>query len=171
MSNTNPHSFVSITSRPPNLFQWVAEYDSGKILTQYGGPNRQFKDLTEFSNQDTLEKLYLVRLIPDREDEFSPDMRPCFMVDLKTGHFSINGEMHTPIVPDLPIGFNWKDAKYRPIYHRRIRGGVGISGGKGYASLVKYYWLGWQATIDGKNYQRIIQYDVPNDSWLFKEKR
>ncbi len=164
----NPNSITLITSAPPNLFQWVAEYDSGTIYTQYGGPNRQFKDLTKFSDEDRLEKLHLIRLIDGKENEFSTDMRPCFTVDLMNGTFSINGES---VNENRPQGVNFNGSKFRPIYHRRVRGGVGLTGGRSYAPLVKFYWLGWQATVDGKNYQRIIQYDVPNDEWLFKEKR
>lgn len=159
--------FISVTSKPPNIFQWVAEYDNGKIFTQYGKSGRKFKDLQKFSDNDVLEKLHLVRLISSREDEFSPDMRPCFTVDFKTGLFTVNGVKHD----ESPEGVDLNRAKFRPIYYRRIKGGIGISGGPSYVPMVKYYWVGWQTTVDSKNYQRIIQYDVPNNDPVFVRKR
>jgi len=165
--STNPQSFTSIRSAPPNVFQWVAEYDKGQIYTQYGGPGRKFTDVLKMSDSNTLERLHLVRIIRDREDKFALTMRPRFTVDLQTGIFNINGEDFN----ENPKGVSFANTKFRPIYHRRVRGGIGMDGGKGYASLAKFYYIGWQTTVDGNNYQRIIQYDVPNNQWLFKEKR
>lgn len=148
-----------VKSAPPNIFQWVAEYDGGQILTQYGKPGRSFNNIQKFSDDDDLEKLHLIRLIPGSEDKFSPDMRPCFTVDFKTGFFTINGKESNENPPEKDM----YKVKFRPVYYRRVRGGIGINQGPSYASIVKYYWIGWQATIDGKNYQRLLRYDVPNN--------
>ena len=156
-----------MTSKPPNIFQWVAEHDGGQVFTQYGQPGRDFKALQKFSDDNVLEKLHLVRLIPSREDAFSPDMRPCFTVDFKTGLFTVNGEEKD----ESPEGVDLNGAHFRPIYHRRIRGGMSINRGPSYQPMVKYYWLGWQTTVDGNNYQRIIRYDVPNNDPVFVRKR
>jgi hypothetical protein len=145
----------------------VAEHSNGKIFTQYGVPGRRFEDLQKFSDDGVLEKLHLIRLIPSRENEFDPAMRPCFTVDFKTGIFTVNGE----VKDERPEGVDLTGAKFRPIYYRRIKGGMSINKGPWYAPMVKYYWIGWQTIVNSKNYQRMIQYDVPNNTPVFVRKR
>ncbi len=152
---------------PPNLFQWVSEHTDGSLSLQYGGPGRNFNQTIELATQGKLAKLHLIRLVEGKENYYTPEIRPQFTVDMKTGLFIINGEEHD----QRPKGVSLVGQTLRPIYFRSVRGGIGIDGGPSYAPLVKWYRLGWQVTIDGENYQRIIQYDVPMDSFEFKEKR
>jgi hypothetical protein len=168
MSNPNTkRGFVSITSRPPDVFQWVVEYDGGQFFTQYGAPGRGFPDIQALSDAGTLEKLHLIRLIRGNPANYTPHMRPHFTVDFTTGKFEIDGVEHD----DNPDGVDLTGVTLRPIYYRRVRGGIGINKGRGYQPLVKYYWIGWQATVNGDNYQRIIQYDVPNNNPVLVRKR
>jgi len=174
MSNPNPPAnpntypgFISLTSRPPDVFQWVAEYDGGQYYNQYGQPGRKFPDVLAMSDNNTLEKLHLIRLIRGNPDLFVYNMYPRFTVDLRTGIFDLNNIEYD----ETPEGVDFTGVKFRPIYFRRIRGGIGINKGRGYQPMVKYYWIGWQATVNGDNYQRMVQYDVPKGVPEFVRKR
>ena len=73
-----------------------------------------------------------------------------YAVDLRDGHFEVDGvpfEIHGQDV--LP-----NDTKYRVVYFRRVTHTIT----QGYSiveSIIKYH-IGWQATVDGKNYQQTI---------------
>lgn len=74
-----------------------------------------------------------------------------YLVDLADGHFEING---TPFVlrdPMMPVQEN---TAYRLIYFRRHK--VDFNIGLEEVGHDIQFFLGWQATIDGKNYQRTI---------------
>lgn len=76
-----------------------------------------------------------------------------YAVDLRDGHFEINGipfEVHGD--DELPVDIN--QCKLRLIYFRRHRHTVTL-GLDGEEHDVAYH-VGWQTTIDGKNYQRTI---------------
>lgn len=74
-----------------------------------------------------------------------------FVVDLRDGHFEIDGvpfDVHGD--DDLPEG----DHKYRLVYFRRNWQTVNVGTGEQFHEM--HYFVGWQTTINGKNYQRTI---------------
>jgi hypothetical protein len=73
-----------------------------------------------------------------------------YTVDLRDGHFEIDG-VRFDARPDMPDD----DCEYRLIYFRRHKQIV-IQGKDGEHSI-KYH-IGWQTTINGKNYQQIISF-------------
>jgi hypothetical protein len=74
-----------------------------------------------------------------------------YVVDLRDGHFDINGRSFTiHDKEDLP-----PDTKYRLVYFRRRTEAVTLGYVEAQESSVKYH-LGWQATVDGKNHQKTI---------------
>lgn len=148
---------------PPNSFQWIAEYDGGKLYSQYGADGRSFKQVLAFSEEDRLDKLHIVRLVQGKED--SLDETPRFSVDMRTGIFEVLGQSINKN-PNVVLISN-----LMPVCYHSVRAGLGVGGGASYPAYIKTYKLGWQMNIDGKNYQRIVSYDVPRDIYEFTEKR
>ena len=73
-----------------------------------------------------------------------------YAVDLVDGHFEIDGVPFNVHAEQLP-----PDCKYRLIYFRRHRHTITM----GYSDMEEHtveYHIGWQTTVDGKNYQRTI---------------
>ncbi len=76
------------------------------------------------------------------------------VVDLRDGHFEIDGLPFKVVGQDeLPEG----DHKFRLIYFRRHRHTVAMGEGlpEELAHTIEFH-VGWQTTIDGKNYQQTI---------------
>ena len=74
-----------------------------------------------------------------------------YMVDLRDGHFEIDGIPFQVSSEELP-----GEAKFRLIYfhrhqHRVVQGQVMSGNG----ASIRYH-IGWQTTIDGKNFQSMI---------------
>jgi hypothetical protein len=71
-----------------------------------------------------------------------------YLVDLRDGHFEVDGVRFNAQSDELP-----GTAEYRLIYfHRHCHQ---VVGGQMQGDLIEYY-IGWQATIDGKNYKQMI---------------
>jgi hypothetical protein len=71
-----------------------------------------------------------------------------YVVDLRDGHFEIDGvpfKVHTELPQENCI--------FRLIYFRRHQQNTTL-GGKSSHTVV--YHIGWQTTVDGKNYQQTI---------------
>jgi hypothetical protein len=73
------------------------------------------------------------------------------VVDLKTGLFSLNG---VPFLASDPSQSIPADAKFRLVFFRRHTHTNNI-GGNEISHDVEYH-VGWQTTVDGKNYQQTI---------------
>ena len=76
--------------------------------------------------------------------------RHTYMVDLRDGHFEIDGVPFFTSAEELP------KAKFRLIYfhrhqHRVVQGQIST----GDEALIQYF-IGWQTLIDGKNFQSMI---------------
>jgi hypothetical protein len=69
------------------------------------------------------------------------------LVDLKDGHFEYDGESHKD-PHNLPLG-----TTYRLIYYRHVQQHLHSDGT---TSTDVEYHAGWQATVDGKNYQHTV---------------
>jgi hypothetical protein len=79
------------------------------------------------------------------------DPNHTYSVDLRDGHFEIDGLAFTiHDKEDLP-----PDAKYRLVYFRRRTEAVTLGYVQAQTSSVAYH-IGWQTTVDGKNYQKTI---------------
>ena len=74
-----------------------------------------------------------------------------YVVDLRDGHFDIDGVPFKAEPFDFPTGH---DQPYRLIYFKRHTHSVTL-GQDGEDHTIGYY-LGWQITVDGKNYQQTI---------------
>lgn len=75
-----------------------------------------------------------------------------YAVDLRDGHFEIDG---IPFVVHSGDELPTTDCTYRIVYFRRVRQSVTM-GYTEMASVDTEYHIGWQTTIDGKNYQKTI---------------
>lgn len=73
------------------------------------------------------------------------------IVDLKTGIFSLNG---VPFLASNPSQVIPPNSKFRLVYFRRHTHNHNM-GGEEIGHEIEYH-LGWQTTVDGKNYQQTI---------------
>ncbi len=83
-------------------------------------------------------------------------------VDLETGMFYLGAY---PLNP----GMTFQDVEYRLIYYKRSRMEIGWGGKE--EQFIHRYLLGWQATIEGENYQRIMFLDPSNHMIEVQSKR
>ena len=122
--------------------KWRAYFKGQHVLEQYDskGKERLFKEVLD--RQDELEKFELV------------GNGEIYQVNLITGEFFIKGVKFLPAT-ETELGVYHRDVKYRIIYYRRIQ--TTVSQTKVGKPNLLCYLLGWQATIDGKNIQRIMQ--------------
>ena len=120
--------------------KWRAYFKNQYVLNQVDdkGRERLFKEVL-----DKQEELYRFELVGDGK---------IYSVDLKTGEFFIKDIKFLPIT-ETELGVYHRDVKYRIIYYRRMQTTVNQTTVKKPSLLC--YLLGWQATIDGKNIQRI----------------
>ena len=135
-----------------NEFDWSAELTDGTIIKEIDceGKEHLFKEVL-----DNIDKLKTLTL--SWEDKFAT-------VDLTNGHFNINGE-------DVAFGglSDRTGVKYRVIYFKRVRQTMSTDLRHKGVKNIKYH-LGYQITIDGKNYQRILQIDNLTKEMCFVEK-
>lgn len=82
---------------------------------------------------------------------FSEDFPYVYAVDLRDGHFEVNGIPFFAHEPTLDLTLS----PLRLIYYRTERRHFS-TGGNELASET-FYNFGWQTTIDGKNHQQTIQ--------------
>jgi hypothetical protein len=74
------------------------------------------------------------------------------VVDLRDGHFEIDGVVFTISGDELPEG----DHELRLIYFRRHRHTLAMGEIPDELKHETEYHIGWQTTVEGKNYQRTI---------------
>ncbi len=123
--------------------EWTAIYKDDSILEQFteDGRERLFKEIDQ-------DKLSVFRL-DNRFDCYQ------YRVNLKDGSFEINDERFT---------FNgFENSKFKLIYFKRVRQNLGG------ADTKIIYNIGWQTSIKGANYQRIMQIH-PDNSISFEIK-
>lgn len=125
--------------------KWNAHFKGGRVLEQFDERKKERLFREVLDKQEDLETFDLV------EDG------KVYSVDLKNGEFCINGQYLFAITEE-ELGHPVRDIKYRIIYYRRMRQiltetGTGLVPSKTKAHC---YLLGWQATIDDKNIQRIL---------------
>lgn len=108
---------------------WVARYKDNTALNQFkNGQERLFKEIQE-------DKLTSFVIYDERNELLN--------VNLLNGDISFRG-----IVLEFP---DFSGSEFRLIYFRRVKQTFG--NGKEPTTTTNPY-LGWQTTIDGKNYQR-----------------
>lgn len=129
-------------------YLFVAEFADGTRITQTPEDVSQteplksaFYDVLEYEKQSPLVKFSLGHVV---EDKWA-------IVDLVDGHFELNGipfYLHLNL-PGTP--------KFRIVYYRIRTEQLTMTGDTRVpSSLEPSYMLGWQTTIDGKNYQEVI---------------
>lgn len=121
--------------------KWRAYFKGQHVLDQFDSKNKErlFKEVLD--RQDELEKFELV------------GNGEVYQVNLITGEFFIKGVKFLPVT-ETELGVYHRSVKYRIIYYRRIQ--TTISQTKVGKPNLLCYLLGWQATIDGKNIQRVM---------------
>jgi hypothetical protein len=128
-----------------HIYNFTAFYEDGSIIEQ----NEEDKsELLEGKSRfyDVLEKEKESKLISFvlHNDEFQ------IGVDLRDGHFEMNGIPFFQHRPDLQ---NYED--FRIIYYRTVKHGMN-SEGQIIASEILGYSIGWQTTYEGTNVKKEI---------------
>lgn len=124
------------------MLSWKARFKGQRVLNQF----------------DSAGKEKLFREVLDRQDELEhfelAENGNIYSVNLQTGAFFVKGIEIFPITKE-EIGIPLRDAKYRIIYYRRMQTNFTVQ--KLEEPKVFCYLLGWQTTIDGRNFQRVLQ--------------
>lgn len=120
------------------VFEWIAKYNDGTELKQF---NLETNTLYHFGHIDQ-DKLIEIILKNRKSDQN-------FSVNLKTGLFSINGEVVTKIGEEnLGLDLTSKTYQIKPILFRRVKRlfntAIFVK-----ATIVTYF-LGWEGIVDNK---------------------
>ena len=165
-----------MTNNIPEPMQWflITEH---RIIHQYDNDTDQkgkrISVVYDIQN-DPAEKLLVMGLIS--YGKFVSDLKMLstlpirLLVDFTTGLFHINGisfDRRPQDVKDYEI----RNGDLRFIYYKTTRRSFDLSTGKDLGGGIQFYKLGWQITILGKNYQRLMLYDITSGMMEFKEKR
>lgn len=135
--------------------KWKAHFSNACILNQYDARSKEHLFKEVLNREDKLEVFELV------------GNGNIYQVDLRTGKFFIKGVEFFPITEGefkKPL----RDVHYRLIYYKRKQTTVTLNEIKKPELLC--YLLGWQALVDGKNFQRIM-YIYPDGRIELKSKR
>ncbi|MCK4357324.1 MAG: hypothetical protein KAW92_01020 [Candidatus Cloacimonetes bacterium] len=135
--------------------KWVAHFKNQHVLEQFDDKGREhlFKEVL-----DRQKELYKFELIGSGK---------IYQVDLRTGKFFIKGVEFFPIT-ESDFQKPLRDVEYRLIYYKRKQTTVTQTTVK--KPVLLYYLLGWQALVDGKNFQRIM-FIYPDGKVELKSKR
>jgi len=132
-------------------FKWSAKLIDGTVIDEIDKEDKEhlFKEVI-----DRIDDLRELKLFWD--NRFAT-------VNLETGHFNVNGE-------DFGFeGLSDRTEQYRPIYFKRVKRTISNIPGLEDTPNIKYH-IGYQITIDGKNYQRVLQIDNLTKNMEFLEK-
>lgn len=114
---------------------WTAILEDGTTIPQFYEDGKEVSFKTVQENES---KLIVFSL--SNEKEF-------YSVNIEKGFFSINGQK-------LYFGI---EGKYRLIYFKRRRSNFSIGAIASITEEEPEYWIGWQTTIEGKNYKRMLK--------------
>ena len=132
------------------FFNWSAKLTDGTIVNEFDkeGKEHLFREVL-----DVIDELKTLTLKWDKKSA---------SVDFTNGHFNINGD-------DISFkDLSDREETYRPIYFKRVRQSIG-TGNIDPNENIKYH-IGYQITIGGKNYQRILRVDNISKQIEFVEK-
>ena len=122
--------------------EWKARFKGQYVLEQFGANGKECLFRKVLNRQDELEHFELV------EDGKK------YSVNLKNGMFTINGVEIFPIT-ETELGVPLRNAKYRIIYYKRMQANFTVQKLEG--PKIHSYLIGWQTTISGKNFKRVMQ--------------
>lgn len=151
---------ILLESSPKDIYQWMCIYEEDgetKELYQYEGEKQNnIRKVIELENTGKLKAMYLMPL------NTSEESKTVIGVNLKTGIFTINGTQYSNFPDNVEI------TDFRFVFYRTIHTSFGSEIDSG---SVKYYKIGWQSTVNDKNYQRVIWFNPSENSFILKEKR
>lgn len=124
------------------MLKWRAYFKNQYVLDQYSDDKKERLFREVLDRQDELEKFELV------------GNGEIYQVNLITGEFFIKGVKFLPVT-ETELGVYHRNVEYRIIYYRRMQTTVSRINVR--KPSLFCYLLGWQATINGKNVQRIMQ--------------
>lgn len=153
------------------ILQWVSITERDKeteITHQFDEEGNQvnISHMLDLAEADELN--VLIGLPADqRIGNETPVGNPFVAVDMKTGLINVNGTNWNFV----PHGINPLSVKFRPIWYHSVRKDFAADSMIQLGEKISLYKIGWQFTIDKKNYQRIVFFDVETGIFSLKEKR
>lgn len=134
-----------------HLYSYTATFEDGtQIVHDKEGSDASTKHVGGTTFTDVIEKEKESKLISFvlHNEETSVG------VDLRDGHFEINGVPFFQHRPDLPPSSGYKD--FRIIYARTVQRFINQVSGQEVGNTTVGYTVGWQITHNGENIQRTI---------------
>jgi len=121
---------------------WKARFKGQHILNQFdvNGKEKLFREVL-----DRQEDLEIFELVEDGK---------IYSVNFQTGAFFVKGIEIFPIT-ETELGIPLRDAHYRIIYYKRMQANFTVQ--KLEEPKLFCYLLGWQTTVNGRNFQRVLQ--------------
>ena len=140
-------------------FYWRAILKDGKNIPQFDSEGKE-NSFGLVQEQEKLNNLEVLELI------CAEDNVAHLAVGLSSGNFFIRGAVFHPF-----NALTREEVKYRVIFYRRKRQELGTGMKPIGVPFVHRFLLGWQCTVNGVNYQRIIFYDPNTGGIVIKAKR
>jgi len=154
-----------------HILQWVTitgSKDNPEITHQFDEERNQI-NISFMLDLAEKDKLNVLIGIPaeHRVGSETPIGNPFIAIDMKTGLFNVNGTNWN----FMPHGIDPSSVKFRPIWFHSVRKDYSATDMSHLESKITTYKIGWQFTINEKNYQRILFFDVETGEFSLKEKR
>jgi hypothetical protein len=153
------------------ILQWVTivnNDDIPEITHQFDEEDNQV-NISHVLDLAEIDKLAVLIAIPvgQRMGEEKPVGNPFIAVDMKTGVMNINGTNWNFV----PNNIDPLTVKFRPIWYHSVIKDYDATSNRVMGERISLYKIGWQFTLDEKNYQRIVFFDTQTGIFSLKEKR
>jgi hypothetical protein len=124
------------------MLKWKAHFKNQYVLEQFDkeGKERLFREVLD--RQEELERF---ELIGDKK---------IYSVNLRDGSFYID-DVKLNLITEQELGVPLQNVEYRIVYYKRVQ--VTMTQSVLGKPKILCYLLGWQTTVDGKCFKRILQ--------------
>ncbi len=153
------------------ILQWVSivnRDEKPEITHQFDEEGNQVNISHVLDLAETNELAVLIGIpVSQRMGEEKPVGNPFIAVDMKTGLINVNGTNWN----FLPHNIDPSTVKFRPIWYHSVIKDFDATSSRVLGQRISLYKIGWQFTLNEKNYQRIVFFDVQTGIFSLKEKR
>lgn len=154
-----------------SILQWVTiteKNGQSEILHQFDKEGNQV-NISYMLNLAEADELNVLIGLPvdQRIGDKTPVGNPLIAIDMKTGLINVNGTNWNFV----PHGIDPLTVKFRPIWYHSVVKNFSADSMTVLGERISLYKIGWQFTLNKKNYQRILFFDVETGIFSLKEKR
>ena len=161
---------INQRARSELSYEWICKYDDGTELRQYDDIHDEEYNFRHIDQGKLVEFALVSKSDPSKS----------FSINVKNGVFSIDGKEITEITVNnqpVSLGFRFSDKdkveskignKAAVIYYRRVQRAVNPFDGMAFGKVLEmastnllgmWYFIGWEATINGTYYKFEIAFD------------